>query len=306
MRRILPAVLALLAACGTSAAQRRRSLEAVPPDLRRSYDSAAARVRAAGVVLELRTSFTSGILVDPDGTIVTCSHGRLWLASAMPIRVVFSDGRRGLAKLLGSSERGDVSVFRVIEPAGPFPAVPLGREIKAGEWVFLATPSPPARGADLTGGRVLMVGEFCANEWNRGEMMMIEAPSFPGDSGAPALNGRGEVVGVLSRSLMFDAVLGEWSLLSIATTLPEIQAVLAQARRGMTFPEQVHALFNGFRWNPEVFDLRDRERLSRYYAAIDRLESAFLDRWKGRTELAGEMALEAWRAVEAEVRRLKR
>ncbi len=134
----------------------------------------------------------SGFVIDPDGYIVTNHHV---IDGAVEISVTFTDGDTLQAELIGSDERTDLALLKV-EAEEDLPYVSFGEsdEIRPGDWV-MAVGNPfglggtvtvgilSARGRDLQGGSLV-------------DYLQIDAPINRGNSGGPAFNQEGEVIGI--------------------------------------------------------------------------------------------------------------
>ena len=73
----------------------------------------AKRVLPATVMIQAGRGTGSGFLIDRDGRIVTNNHVVADAADGSRIRVIFSDGRRLNALLVGRSPSYDIAVIRV-------------------------------------------------------------------------------------------------------------------------------------------------------------------------------------------------
>lgn len=134
----------------------------------------------------------SGFLIDADGHVVTSDHV---VAGGSEIRVRLQDGAEFEARLVGSDPKTDLALLK-IDAGRPLPFLRLGDSdrIRAGDWVF-AIGNPfglggtvtagivSARGRDLPGGALV-------------DFLQIDAPINRGNSGGPAFNAGGEVIGV--------------------------------------------------------------------------------------------------------------
>lgn len=138
------------------------------------------------------TGAGSGYIIDAAGYIVTNHHV---VASADKIIVVLSDGRELPAKLVGVDELTDVALIKVIAPA-PLPAASWGSSaaMEVGDWV-LAAGNPFGLGGSVTAGIVSASGRDIGNG-PYDDFIQIDAPVNKGNSGGPAFNTDGEVMGV--------------------------------------------------------------------------------------------------------------
>jgi serine protease Do len=134
----------------------------------------------------------SGFIVDPTGYVVTNNHV---IQDAGTITVTLPDGSALPAELVGSDPRSDLALLK-IEPEAALPFVSFGDsdELRPGDWVMtvgnpfglggtVTAGIVSARGRDLRGGSLV-------------DFLQIDAAINQGNSGGPAFNGAGQVVGV--------------------------------------------------------------------------------------------------------------
>ncbi len=134
----------------------------------------------------------TGFVIDTDGHIVTNWHV---VAGGVSFQVIFFNGDRAPAELIGSDELSDLAVIKV---DGPVPAtVPFGDSdgLFPGETV-LAIGSPFGSFTNtVTQGIVSALGrDLESSGYNN--LIQHDAAINPGNSGGPLFNMRGEVVGV--------------------------------------------------------------------------------------------------------------
>ena len=134
----------------------------------------------------------SGVIVSPDGMILTAAHVSMNAGRMMTVRLL--DGRRVSARALGLNHLADAGLAKIVEP-GKWPFVPMaqdgGRE--AGDWCFaLGHPS----GFDAERGAVLRVGRLIGAH---ALVMRTDCHLIGGDSGGPLFNLKGEVIGIHSK-----------------------------------------------------------------------------------------------------------
>jgi len=137
----------------------------------------------------------SGVLISPDGYIVTNQHV---VDSAVDIRVTMSDRRILSAKLVGSDPLTDLAVIKV--DGKDLPSVPFGDSTKLhpGQSV-LAFGNPYGFRFTVTRGIVSALNRPNPSATDRrkpGEFIQTDAAINPGNSGGPLVNSRAEVVGI--------------------------------------------------------------------------------------------------------------
>lgn len=133
----------------------------------------------------------SGFFVSEDGYVVTNHHV---IENGSKFIVVLDDGSELDASLVGADARTDLAVLKV-ESDNKFTYVDFGNDRpRIGEWV-VAVGNPFGLGGTVTAGIVSAHGrEIGANRYD--DFIQIDAAVNKGNSGGPAFNLQGEVVGV--------------------------------------------------------------------------------------------------------------
>ena len=132
----------------------------------------------------------SGFFVSSDGYIVTNNHV---VDGALKVEVVRDNGDILEAKVIGTDPGSDLALLKT--EGGPFPAVPLGHaETKVGDWV-VALGNPFGLEGTATAGIVSARGrDIGMSAYDN--FIQIDAAVNRGNSGGPAFNQAGEVIGV--------------------------------------------------------------------------------------------------------------
>jgi serine protease Do len=160
--------------------------------VRRTY----RRARPAVVAISAGGGQGSGVIVSPDGLVLTAGHvsGR----PGRPVRVTLDSGREVRGVVLGQINDYDSGVVQITdEPTEPggFPFVPMGESdaLIDGQWLIalghpggLQENRPPV----LRLGRLIVGGRFA---------LRTDNTLVGGDSGGPLLDLAGNVVGIHSR-----------------------------------------------------------------------------------------------------------
>ncbi|MDH3583327.1 MAG: S1C family serine protease [Phycisphaerae bacterium] len=176
---------------GTWATRAPRSVE----DLRRiqkQLQGLLPRVNAATVGVVAGRGQGSGVIVSPDGFVLTAGH-----VSGQPNRqvsVILPSGRRVKAKTLGAYPTADAGMIKITEP-GKWPHVDMGRyeDVKLGQWCFaLGYPG----GFVKERGAVVRIGRIISK---REHVLWSDCTLLGGDSGGPLFDLAGRVVGIHSR-----------------------------------------------------------------------------------------------------------
>jgi serine protease Do len=137
-------------------------------------------------------SLGSGFVIDPSGFVVTNNHV---IEDADDIEVVFPNGNKLKATLVGTDPKTDLSVLKV-EPAAPLKAVRFGdsRQMRIGDWV-MAIGNPFGLGGSVTLGIISARGRNI-NAGPYDNFIQTDAAINKGNSGGPLFNMRGEVIGI--------------------------------------------------------------------------------------------------------------
>ncbi len=132
----------------------------------------------------------SGFVISADGYIVTNNHV---VENATKVTVVFDDGTEQVAEIVGTDERTDLAVVKIDGTDLPF--VNFESEAsRVGDWV-VAVGNPFGLGGTVTVGVISGSGRNIGGN-NYGDFLQIDAAVNTGNSGGPAFNTKGEVVGV--------------------------------------------------------------------------------------------------------------
>jgi 2-alkenal reductase len=138
----------------------------------------------------------SGFLYDRNGHIVTNNHV---VESADRVTVIFSDGLRLPAKIVGTAPDADIAVVKV-DPAQIPDLEPLpladSDQVRVGERA-IAIGNPFGLNNTMTQGIVSAVGRSLRQQqFSIPQIIQTDAAINPGNSGGPLFNYRGEVIGV--------------------------------------------------------------------------------------------------------------
>ena len=138
----------------------------------------------------------SGFFISADGYVVTNNHV---IRDADTIRVVLTDGRSLEATVVGTDMATDLALLRVEEEDEPFAYVELERDlgIRVGDWV-VAVGNPFGLGGTATAGIISATGRQMGASQAYTDFLQIDAPINRGNSGGPAFDLDGKVIGVNS------------------------------------------------------------------------------------------------------------
>src|SRR6266550_6538228 len=133
----------------------------------------------------------SGFFISADGYAVTNNHV---VDGADKVEVTTDDGKTFTAKVIGTDARTDIALIKV-EGGSNFPFAKLSEgKPRIGDWV-LAVGNPFGLGGTVTAGIVSASGrDIGSGPYD--DFIQIDAPVNKGNSGGPAFDTSGEVMGV--------------------------------------------------------------------------------------------------------------
>jgi serine protease Do len=135
----------------------------------------------------------SGFFISQDGYIVTNNHV---VADGNAYSVVLENGTELPAKLVGTDPRTDLAVLKVDPKGQNFTYVSLSddKKVRVGDWV-VAVGNPFGLGGTVTAGIVSALGrDIGAGPYD--DFIQIDASVNRGNSGGPAFNLNGQVIGI--------------------------------------------------------------------------------------------------------------
>jgi len=178
---------------------------------------------------ELPTGQGSGFVYDKEGHIVTNYHV---VADGEKFEVVFANGDKAWAEIVGVDQGSDLAVLRVQDvPESQLVPLPVGDsdQVKPGQ-IVVALGNPFGLRGSMTLGIVSARGRTLPSEqmaqqggvFSMGDLIQTDAAINPGNSGGPLLNLEGEVIGV-NRAIRTDGpVRGNVGVNWVRMIVPEL------------------------------------------------------------------------------------
>ncbi len=137
-------------------------------------------------------SLGSGVVVAPDGLIVTNNHV---VEQSDEIRVILYDKRSFKARVIGSDPKTDIAIIKI--DAKGLQTIPWSDSdrLQVGEFV-LAIGNPFGLSHTVTMGIISAVGRADVGISDYEDFIQTDAAINPGNSGGPLVNTRGELIGI--------------------------------------------------------------------------------------------------------------
>ena len=233
--------LSLLVVTSTSSVSRAADFDF--ESLQDSILKTVEKVRPAVVNITGRGTGFSGVIVSPEGHVLSAAHA---VTPGATYRISLPDGRRFRGVGKGSNPRTDGALIMITDPGEDLPFVPMGDSSS------LVT-NQPCLGLSFPGGQragrepIVRFGRVVRSSRNRG-MLQSSALMEPGDSGGPLFDLNGYVIGIHSRigrdmernyEVPVDTFRNFWNELNREQTFtqsgpptPKLGVQIARGRRG--------------------------------------------------------------------------
>jgi len=193
IERVSPAVVSIEAA-GSVDPRGVPDMSEIPPQFREFFERFGGQ--GAPSQPRERRSQGSGFFISADGLLVTNEHV---ISGSSEITVTLADGSEFEADVVGRDAATDIALLRVDGEGREFAHVNLDRtpSVRVGDWV-VAVGNPFGLGGTATAGIVSAIGRPLGNTQLYTNFLQIDAPINRGNSGGPAFDLNGNVVGVNS------------------------------------------------------------------------------------------------------------
>jgi len=191
-----------------------------PTELDRIVRKLAPDLVEATVAVMLNGGSGSGVIVSPEGLVITAAHVTNEPGKAM--KVLLADGRELDATSLGVDHGTDGALLQINAP-GPFPHRPYvkTKTYQVGDWVIASGhPGGPVIGrpSPVRLGRISEAG----TKSGFADAITTDATVISGDSGGPLYNLKGEVIGInsnismawrINKHVPLPAIVAKWDAL---------------------------------------------------------------------------------------------
>lgn len=180
-------------------------------------------VGSAGEAARARGGAGSGVVVTPDGYLLTNEHV---VQSVQDARVAFVDGRSVAAVVVGRDPATDLAVLRAEARALPYALLATADPLRVGQ-LAVAVGNPFGFESTVSAGVVSALGRSLRSRHGRLIEGVVQhtAALNPGNSGGPLVDSRGRVVGIntaiiaMAQGIGFavPATTAQWVLTEILT-----------------------------------------------------------------------------------------
>lgn len=173
-----------------------------------------------------RRSGGSGVIISPDGYIVSNNHV---VENASELKVTLHDGSTHNAKIIGTDPTTDIALIKI--EAENLPVLPFGKseDLKLGEWV-LAIGNPYGLTSTVTAGIVSAKGRALGvipSQMGIESFIQTDAAVNPGNSGGALVTVDGSLVGI---NTVIKSPTGSYTGYSFAVPSSIVRKIVADLR----------------------------------------------------------------------------
>ncbi len=207
----------------------------------------------------------SGIIISPDGYIVTNAHV---VAGAYKIRVTLSNGRTYPAALVGSDRITDLAVIRIHASGLPHAEFGNSDQMRVGEFVLaIGNPGGLSLQGSVTYGMVSAVNREIRTSNSTLVCIQTDAAINPGNSGGALVNQYGQIIGINSAKIALEGYEGIGFAIASNHAQPVIDELIKYGRvtgriqLGITAKliNRTAAMQNGLRAGMYVVDIKNQD-----------------------------------------------
>lgn len=145
----------------------------------------------------------SGVIISPDGYIVTNNHV---IEKAVNLKVLLNDNREYSGKLIGTDPNTDLALIKIEDNGLPYLEFGNSDSTQVGEWV-LAVGNPFKLQSTVTAGiisaKARNINILNAQQYRIESFIQTDAAVNPGNSGGALVNTKGELIGINSAIMTY-------------------------------------------------------------------------------------------------------
>jgi S1-C subfamily serine protease len=143
----------------------------------------------------------SGVIITPDGYVVTNSHV---VEGANSVEVTLADGSSYSAQIVGQDGATDIAVLRIMGSSLPIARLGDSDKLKVGQ-MSIAIGNPLGLQSTVTAGVISSLGRSLRSRTGRliENVIQTDAALNPGNSGGPLVDSRGLVIGINTAIIQF-------------------------------------------------------------------------------------------------------